>query len=92
MIADDYTAVEQELAVDEIARDAGIDLMWAVLQGGPEGIPEASRIQVVGPVDDKIKIVHYGGYEHFERTGMLDESGAYPQIVFHWTARTEIAE
>lgn len=79
--------------MDEIARDApGTSLMRAVLEGGPEGIPEASRLRVVSPVDDKIKIVHYGGYEHFERTDMLDDSGSFPQIVFRWTTRTEIAE
>lgn len=78
--------------MDEIARDTRTDLMWAVLQGGPEGIPETSRLHVVSPVDDKIKIAHYGGYEHFERTNVLDESGSDPQIVFRWTTRTEIAE
>ena len=79
--------------MDEITRHApSANLMWAVLEGGPEGIPEASRLQVVSPVNDKIKIVHYGGYEHFERTGMLDESGSFPQIVYRWTTRTEMAE
>ena len=79
--------------MDEIAKHApSVDLMWAVLEGGPEGIPEASRLQVVSPVNDKIKIVHYGGYEHFEQTGMLDESGPFPQIVYRWTTRTEMAE
>jgi hypothetical protein len=79
--------------MDEIAMYApSANLMWAVLEGGPEGIPQASRRQEVGPVGDKIKIVHYGGYEHFERTGMLDESGFFPQIVYRWTTRTEMAE
>lgn len=79
--------------MDEIAGYApGANLTWAVLEGGPEGLPEASRQQVVSPVDDKIKIAHYGGYEHFERTDMLDESGSLPQIVFRWTTRTKMAE
>jgi hypothetical protein len=79
--------------MDEITRDTlGTNLAWAVLEGGPEGIPEASRQQVVSPVDDKIKIVHYGGYEHFERTDMLDRSGSFPQVVFRWTTRTKMAE
>lgn len=79
--------------MDETVRDAlGTNPMWAVLEGGPDGIPEGSRRQVVSPVDDKIKIVHYGGYEHFERTGVLDESGSFPQIVYRWTTRTEMAE
>jgi hypothetical protein len=87
------TTLEQELTMDEIARNVpGANLTWAILEGGPEGIPEASRLRAVSPVDDKIKIVYYGGYEHFERTDMLDESGSFPQIVFRWTTRTEMAE
>ena len=79
--------------MDETVQEAlGEDLAWAVLQGGPEGIPDASRLQVVSPVDDKIKIVHYGGHEHFARTDLLDESGSSPQIVFRWAKRTEMAE
>jgi Family of unknown function (DUF5988) len=41
---------------------------------------------------DKIKIMHHGGYEHFERSRLLDESGEFPLIAFRWTTRTEIAE
>jgi hypothetical protein len=79
--------------MDEIATHAtSAHLMWAVLDGGPEGLPEASRLQVVSPVDDKIKIVHYGGYEHFERTDMLDEIDSLQRIVFRWITRTEMAE
>jgi hypothetical protein len=79
--------------MEEIVRGAsGANPICAVLEGGPEGLPEASRLQVVSPIDDKIKILHYGGYEHFERTDMLDESGSFPQIVFRWTRRTEMAE
>jgi hypothetical protein len=79
--------------MEEIMKDApSPNPIWAVLEGGPEGIPEASRLLAVDPIDDKIKILHYGGYEHFERTGLLQESGPFPQIVFRWTTRTEIAE
>jgi Family of unknown function (DUF5988) len=58
------------------------DDMEVVLRGGPTGIPEA----------DKIKIIHAGGYEHFERTGNdtgIDAGGAR---TFQWVTRTEIAE
>lgn len=77
---------------ENVKEAAGANLIWAVLEGGPEGLPDASRLQVVSPVDDKIKVMHYGGYEHFERTDLLDESGSFPQIVFRWTTRTEMAE
>lgn len=67
----------------------------AVLEGGPASIPMASRTQTVGPHDEKIKLPHYGGYEHFERTGELGELGesvARQEVVFRWTMRTEMAE
>jgi Family of unknown function (DUF5988) len=64
----------------------------AILEGGPESIPKASRIQVVSPLDQKIKLPHYGGYEHFERAGWLDENTSSRDLVFRWTMRTELAE
>jgi hypothetical protein len=68
------------------------DFVQAVLEGGPATIPIASRIQAVGPLDEKIKLSHYGGYEHFVRTGSLVEDTSCQQIVFRWSTRTEIAE
>jgi hypothetical protein len=47
----------------------------AVLEGGPASFPEAWRVQAVGPQEEKIKIPHYGGYEHFERVGGFDGNG-----------------
>lgn len=66
----------------------------AVLEGGPASIPAASRTQVVSPQDEKIKLPHYGGYEHFVRTAELDldESASIQRIIFRWITRTEIAE
>jgi hypothetical protein len=64
----------------------------AILEGGPENIPDASRIQLVSPLDLKVKLPHYGGYEHFERTGQLDENTSAQHLVFRWTMRTELAE
>ena len=60
------------------------------LHGGPESIPDEKRVQLVSPLDDKIKLPHYGGYEHFER--IADPSGTSEEIAFCWTTRTEIAE
>ncbi|MDM4719700.1 DUF5988 family protein [Micromonospora sp. WMMA1363] len=41
-------------------------------------------------MESKIKVRHYGGYEHFERdpAGVVDGAPA----VFRWTGRTRIAE
>lgn len=64
----------------------------ATLHGGPESIPDEKRVQLVSPLDDKIKLPHYGGYEHFERIAELDISGASEDITFRWTTRTEVAE
>jgi Family of unknown function (DUF5988) len=64
----------------------------AVLEGGPPSIPQSQRTQTVTPLDEKIKILHYGGYEHFERVGWTDEMSMAQQIIFRWTTRTEIAE
>jgi hypothetical protein len=64
----------------------------AILEGGPDSIPAASRIQEVSPLDEKIKFPHYGGYEHFERVGWLDENTSSQHLIFRWTMRTELAE
>jgi Family of unknown function (DUF5988) len=64
----------------------------AILEGGPASIPTALRIQAVSPLEEKIKLPHYGGYEHFERTGWLDEDTSPQDLIFRWTMRTEVAE
>jgi hypothetical protein len=68
------------------------DSVLAMLEGGPASIPNASRIQSVSPLDKKVKLPHYGGYEHFERTGESNEHTSPQQIIFRWAMRTEIAE
>jgi hypothetical protein len=50
------------------------------------------RIQAVSPLEEKIKLPHYGGYEHFERTGWLGEDTSSQDLIFRWTMRTEVAE
>ena len=63
----------------------------AILVGGPSSLPEISRTQTVSPASEKIKVMHLGGYEHFERRGAgVDLDGA--EIPFHWTMRTKAAE
>jgi hypothetical protein len=69
-----------------------INSVQAVLQGGPATIPTSSRIQEVSPLVEKIKVPHYGGYEHFERAASLIEDTSCRQVIFRWTMRTELAE
>jgi hypothetical protein len=64
----------------------------AVLEGGPPTIPNAWRTRMVGAFDEKVKIPYYGGYEHFERIGEIDETSPPERITYYWTMRTEIAE
>ena len=64
----------------------------ALLEGGPESIPAAARIQEVSPADEKIKLPHHGGYEHFERVIGLAEGTAAKHLIYRWTMRTEVAE
>jgi hypothetical protein len=64
----------------------------AILHGGPESIPNETRVQLVSPLEEKIKLPHYGGYEHFERIAVIDTSGILEEITFNWTMRTEMAE
>ena len=64
----------------------------ALLHGGPVNIPSETRVQLVSPLEEKIKLLHYGGYEHFERIVAIDTGGILEEITFHWTMRTELAE
>ena len=69
----------------------GIGATQAVLEGGPESIPAAQRTQEVSLLDEKIKLPHHGGYEHFERVRSLERDTA-EHLVYRWTMRTEVAE
>ena len=79
--------------MDSTAKTAStVKPVRAVLHGGPENIPNETRVQLVSPLEEKIKLPHYGGYEHFERISVIDTSGILEEITFHWTMRTEMAE
>ena len=80
-----------ELDISELATSGAITVL-AVLEGGPATIPHELRIQTVSPLEEKIKVPYYGGYEHFERTGGFDENSSSQHIVYRWTTRTEMAE
>jgi hypothetical protein len=62
----------------------------AVLEGGPSDLPGAMRTVHVPPDQEKIKVLHRCGYEHFER-GNAAPSAERP-VVFQWTMRTRVAE
>lgn len=71
---------------------APVNSVRAILLGGPLTIPDEKRVQLVSPLDEKVKLPHYGGYEHFERIAAFDASAIAAEIAFYWTMRTEIAE
>jgi Family of unknown function (DUF5988) len=75
-----------------VASTVEVNSVQAVLEGGPASIPSASRLQDVGPFEEKIKLPYYGGYEHFERTTSLVEDASCRQVIFRWIMRTEMAE
>jgi hypothetical protein len=68
---------------------SAVSSVLAVLEGGPTTLSEVSRTQTISAFAEKIKIPHYGGYEHFERTNERQEN---TRIIFRWRMRTEVAE
>lgn len=72
----------------------------AVLVGGPSDMEPSRRIVRGVTLDEvKIKVLHRGGYEHFVRDAgrySVDmppsDSAATGAVIYHWSARTEIAE
>jgi Family of unknown function (DUF5988) len=86
-------SVKRDFVMNDItAGTVDTSSVQAVLRGGPATIPTASRLQEVSPFAEKIKLPHYGGYEHFERTASLVEDTSCRQVIFRWTMRTELAE
>lgn len=76
---------------DAVGTTSGEAAVRAVLVGGPQSLPEASRVQSVSPGKEKIKVVHFGGYEHFERAGGAPAEEPV-EVPFLWTMRTKAAE
>ncbi|WP_245787162.1 DUF5988 family protein [Amycolatopsis saalfeldensis] len=62
-----------------------------VLTGGPDRLQDG-WVEEVDSLDDKVKISFASGYEHFSPTGEVTEVDGAVLPVFHWCARTEIAE
>jgi hypothetical protein len=70
----------QEITVKTVAK--------AVLEGGPQTLSKEFRSLLIDPKEEKIKVPHHGGYEHFERT----DDTIQDELVFLWKTRTEVAE
>ena len=68
------------------------ELVTAVLLGGPASLPETQRRQQVPVAEEKIKIQHMGGYEHFHREDEEPRPAEDLPLIFNWTMRTKIAE
>lgn len=61
----------------------------AVLRGGPTDLPATLRDRLARRDQQTIKVVHRGGYEHFER---VEGAEAVTPLVFNWVTRTAMAE
>ncbi|ASW55685.1 DUF5988 family protein [Plantactinospora sp. KBS50] len=59
------------------------------LEGGPGHLPEDLRNPQVLMVDNKVKVMFHGTWEHFERMDEFTENGV---PIFRWTMRTRTAE
>ncbi|MFG2227874.1 DUF5988 family protein [Streptomyces sp. NPDC048644] len=66
------------------------DTTQAVLEGGPDELPE--RIVPLDPPGTELKIPFRGGYEHFRATGRQQNTPQGRLPVYEWWERTEIAE
>lgn len=66
------------------------DKARALLEGGPEDLPE--RIVPIPPPGSDVKIKLRGGYEHFRATQRDADTSEGRLPVYEWWERTEIAE
>ncbi|RVU28044.1 hypothetical protein EOT10_07215 [Streptomyces antnestii] len=64
------------------------DATKAVLQGGPDDLPE--RIVPLSTPGEDIKIPFRGGFEHFRATPREEETGQGLLPVYEWWERTEL--
>ena len=73
---------------------SGEHMVDVMLVGGPTDIPESERrVRVAAATSrQKIKIRHYGGYQHFEPSDTSGESTGQQPRIFRWTGFTKIAE
>lgn len=76
---------------DDVSHVTAVDAVDAVLVGGPDDLPAAVRRTRVRD-GDTIKVVHRGGYEHFDCDERPQDQERPGPRVFRWTMRTRIAE
>ena len=62
------------------------------LVGGPSFFPDDERVQFAASLTEKVKHRFGAGYEHFVHDGDFTTVDGERMAVFHWTARTAIAE
>ncbi|MFI5523098.1 DUF5988 family protein [Streptomyces platensis] len=60
----------------------------AVLEGGPEELPE--RIVPIDPPGMELKIPFRNGYEHFRATSRRQNTSEGALPVYEWWERTEL--
>ena len=68
------------------------EIVDAVLEGGPGDFPEDARHRRAAPEQYTIKVMHRGGYEHFEWVSDPASRIEAAPRVYRWTSRTRIAE
>jgi len=55
-------------------------------------IPDAQCVHEVVDLDDKVKIAHGAGYEHFANSGEVREVDGVTVPVYQWCEKTRMAE
>jgi hypothetical protein len=82
-----------KVPADCACRDDDPSGINVVLVGGPGDFLETARFRRAGQADEKVKVLHKSGYEHFERTmEHYRLEGGCQGLIFRWTTRTMIAE
>jgi hypothetical protein len=61
------------------------------LRGGPTDIPEVHEVEF-DDLEDRLKLPHGNGYEHFEFTHQYKDVAGELMPVYRWSYRTAIAE
>jgi hypothetical protein len=85
----EFFRLEGVTVMDAPQETTARNFVRAILEGGPESLPNESRSLLIDPDEEKIKIPYYGGYEHFERTA---EPSSGESLLFLWKMRTKVAE
>ncbi|MFE7114172.1 DUF5988 family protein [Streptomyces sp. NPDC057654] len=63
----------------------------ALLEGGPRGGPEQTRV-AEAQLPDRVAVIYLNGREHFEYTGRSVDVDGRSCPVFRWIYSTKIAE